>query len=69
MYPNPNNTDILTLNDTFENVRIYDQTGRLRLNYDSVEKIDISSLEAGIFFVKAIINGSVHTLQLSRTQK
>jgi hypothetical protein len=69
MYPNPNNTDLLTLNDTFDNVRIYDPTGRLRLNYDSVEKIDISSLEAGFFFVKAIINGSVHTLQLSRVQK
>jgi hypothetical protein len=69
MYPNPNNTDILTLNDTFENVRIYDQTGRLRINYDSVEKIDISSLEAGYFFVKAILNGSVHTLQLIRSQK
>ena len=69
MYPNPNNTDILTLNDTFENVRIYDQTGRLRLNYDSVEKIDISNLEVGYFFVKAIINGTVHTLQLIRAQK
>lgn len=69
MYPNPNNTDVLTLNDTFDNVRIYDQTGRLRLNYDSVEKLDISSLEAGYFFVKAIINGTVHTLQLSRAQK
>lgn len=69
MYPNPNNTDVLTLNDTFENVRIYDQTGRLRLNYDSVEKLDISSLEAGLFFVRAIIDGKVHTLQLSRAQK
>jgi hypothetical protein len=59
VYPNPATDYIMVEAQSFESVQIYDMTGRLVLT-STESKIDVRSLETGVYFVR--VNGNTTKL-------
>ncbi|MDR0833088.1 MAG: T9SS type A sorting domain-containing protein [Candidatus Symbiothrix sp.] len=66
VYPNPAKHDLFIRSDSpIEKIDLYNQLGQLVLKAtDFVEKIDVSHLEAGIYFVRIIVDGTVVTKKI-----
>lgn len=61
VYPNPS-ADKLNFSSPAESVFVYDMTGKMKMNFNNsaMSKIDVSSLENGIYFVEANLNGTTY---------
>ncbi len=68
LYPNPSNGMVtLSLKNSGANIKVYDIAGKLmkELNMNNnVTTVDLSELNQGVYVVKAILDGNVHTRQL-----
>ncbi|PJR03395.1 zinc-dependent metalloprotease [Avrilella dinanensis] len=53
VYPNPT-SDILNLSEKVNNIEIYATDGRKVMSFESAEQINVSSLPAGTYMIKAI---------------
>ena len=55
VYPNPT-SDILTIQSgtTFTRIEIYNQAGQLIISKSNLDKIDVSELNQGLYFIKVI---------------
>lgn len=61
-YPNPA-TSFIYSNINFEAVEIYNNKGQLTLVINAGDKLDVSQLENGIYFVKAVTKNGSTTVQ------
>ncbi|MDB5282594.1 MAG: hypothetical protein JWO06_1669, partial [Bacteroidota bacterium] len=62
VYPNPASTQLYvqTGNTQFEHINIYDAKGQKVIEQlNNLQPVDISKLEAGVYFVEAVNNGAV----------
>jgi len=66
LIPNPNSGDILGLNGLFDNIQISDINGKIWIVADFVDKVDISSLNPGVYYVRSNFNGNLKTAKLLR---
>jgi hypothetical protein len=57
IFPNPNQTGILSLNEIFDKIQVSDTKGQIRLNIDNTDTINLSELDAGVYFVKGYLDG------------
>lgn len=58
VYPNPSN-GILNINYPYETIEIYDTNGRLIKQFANVKTLDISDLNKGIYFLRAVNDSQV----------
>ncbi|WP_068599135.1 T9SS type A sorting domain-containing protein [Vaginella massiliensis] len=68
IYPNPVNDQLAVEGKNVENIEVYNIVGqKMKLKSEKVSAqksiIDVKSLEAGVYILKANINGSVETLK------
>lgn len=58
IYPNPTNNQIkINYKNKIESITIYNVSGQKVLTSKGQETIDVSTLNSGVFFIKAITNG------------
>ncbi|PLX17234.1 MAG: hypothetical protein C0599_14005 [Salinivirgaceae bacterium] len=67
LYPNPlSNNNILHIRSKFDtfSVGIYDQMGRLVINEDSKDEIDMSQVDHGVYFVRITAQNEYYTYKI-----
>lgn len=64
VYPNPTSSVLYLYNTTFEKVEVYNSFGQMVVSAANTDRIDLSSLTNGNYFVKAINNEIVITKQV-----
>jgi len=65
VYPNPS-SDVIYFksDDAIDSINIYDVSGKLVMNCNPSQSVNISILNSGIYFVKASLNGKTVTKKI-----
>jgi len=57
LFPNPNQTGVVSLNAVFDQIQISDTKGLVRLKAQQTDRLMLQDLDSGVYIVKAFLNG------------